>query len=153
MKQTTLAYVKRGDATLLLYRNRKENDENAGKWIGVGGKLEFGESPEECMCREVKEETGLTPTLYRYRGIVTFVSGEYCEYMHLFTVSAYTGDLTDCDEGELAFVPDEKMTDLPMWAGDRVFLGLLQKDIPFFSLKLVYAGERLTKTILNGEVL
>ena len=153
MKQTTLAYVKRGDATLLLYRNRKENDENAGKWIGVGGKLEFGESPEECMCREVNEETGLTPTLYRYRGIVTFVSGEYCEYMHLFTVSAYTGDLTDCDEGELAFVPDEKMTDLPMWEGDRVFLDLLQKDIPFFSLKLVYAGERLTKTILNGEVL
>ncbi len=153
MKQTTLAYLKRGDSTLLLYRNRKKNDENAGKWIGVGGKFEFGESPEECMCREVLEETGLSPTDYRYRGIVTFVSDGFCEYMHLFTVSAYTGSLTVCDEGELAFVPDEEICKLPMWDGDRVFLDLIARDVPFFSLKLVYSGDQLIQTILNGEEL
>ena len=151
MKQTTLAYIRDGGKTLLLYRCKKENDENAGKWIGVGGKFLPCESPEECMLREVREETGLTPTDYRYRGIVTFVAGDYCEYMHLFTVSAYTGSLTACDEGELAFVPDEKMGGLPMWEGDRVFLDLIERDTPFFSLKLVYAGERLTDAILNGE--
>ena len=153
MKQTTLAYIKDGGNTLLLYRNKKKEDENAGKWIGVGGKFLPGESPEECMLREVCEETGLTPTDYRYRGIVTFVSGDYCEYMHLFTVSAYTGDLTACDEGELAFVPDAEMGTLPMWEGDRIFLDLIEEDTPFFSLKLVYAGERLTDVILNGKAL
>ncbi len=153
MKQTTLAYIENGKSTLLLYRNKKKNDENAGKWIGVGGKFLAGESPEECMLREVYEETGLTPTSYRYRGIVTFVSGDYCEYMHLFTVSAYTGDLTACDEGELAFIENEKISELPMWEGDRVFFDLLKKDLPFFSLKLVYSGERLSRAILNGEPL
>ena len=153
MKQTTLAYIENGKSTLLLYRNKKKNDENAGKWIGVGGKFLAGESPEECMLREVYEETGLTPTSYRYRGIVTFVSGDCCEYMHLFTVSEYVGTLTACDEGELAFIENEKIGDLPMWEGDRVFFDLLKKDLPFFSLKLVYSGERLNRAILNGEPL
>ena len=137
----------------MIHRVKKQNDPNKDKWIGIGGKLEAGESPFDCIRREVYEETGLTPTSYRYRGIVTFVSGDYCEYMHLFTVSAYTGDLTACDEGELAVIENEKISELPMWEGDRVFFDLLKKDLPFFSLKLVYSGVRLSRAILNGEPL
>ena len=150
-KMTTLCYLEQGDRYLLLHRTKKENDENHDKWIGVGGKFEDGESPEDCVKREVLEETGLTLTSYRYRGIVTFVSDMYpCEYMHLFTADAWTGEEKVCDEGELAWISQRDFLKLPMWEGDRIFLNLLEQNVPFFSLKLVYRGERLVKSVLNG---
>lgn len=151
-KQTTLCYLERGDAYLLLHRTKKKNDENHDKWIGVGGKFEEGESPEDCLLREVREETGLTLTSYRYCGIVTFVSDIYpCEYMHLFTADGWTGEQTGCDEGELAWMRKKDFAALPMWEGDRIFLELLERRVPFFSLKLVYRGETLTEATLNGN--
>ena len=151
MKQTTLCYLERGDSYLLLHRTKKDHDENRDKWIGVGGKFEEGESPEECLLREVREETGLTLTRWRYRGIVTFVSDIYpSEQMHLFTADAWTGEEHVCDEGDLAWMKKRDFAALPMWEGDRIFLDLLDRDIPFFSLKLVYRGEKLTDAVLNG---
>ncbi|MBQ9784428.1 MAG: 8-oxo-dGTP diphosphatase [Clostridia bacterium] len=152
MKMTTLCYPERDGRYLMLHRTKKENDENRDKWIGVGGKFEYGESPEDCMKREIREETGLTVTAFRYRGIVTFVSNEYgTEYMHLFTVSDWTGETHECDEGELAWIDKKELLALPMWEGDRIFLELLDADAPFFSLKLVYEGEHLVHAVLNGE--
>ena len=152
MKQTTLCYLERGDEYLMLHRTKKKNDENHDKWIGVGGKFEANESPEDCMRREILEETGLTVTRYRYRGIVTFVSDLYeTEYMHLFTVTDWTGEARECDEGELAWIKKQKLFDLTLWQGDRIFLDLLQKDVPFFSLKLTYQGDELIEAILNGK--
>lgn len=152
MKQTTLCYLERGDEYLMLHRTKKKNDENHDKWIGVGGKFEAGESPEDCMHREIFEETGLTVTDYRYRGIVTFVSDIYeTEYMHLFTVTDWTGEARECDEGELAWIKKQKLFDLTLWQGDRIFLRLLQEDTPFFSLKLTYRGDELIEAILNGK--
>ena len=153
MKQTTLCYLERGDEYLMLHRTKKKNDENHDKWIGVGGKFEAGESPEDCMHREIFEETGLTVTDYRYRGIVTFVSDIYeTEYMHLFTVTDWTGEEKECDEGELAWIEKKKLLSLPMWEGDRIFLNLIaDAKTPFFSLKLTYEGERLTEAVLNGK--
>ena len=150
-KMTTLCYLEQGDRYLLLHRTKKENDENRDKWIGVGGKFEDGESPEDCVKREVLEETGLTLTSYRYRGIVTFVSDVYpCEYMHLFTADGWTGEEKVCDEGELAWISKHDFMKLPMGEGDRIFLDLLDQNAPFFSLKLVYHGERLIESVLNG---
>ena len=152
MKQTTLCYLERGDEYLMLHRIKKKNDENHDKWIGVGGKFEAGESPEDCMHREIFEETGLTVTDYRYRGIVTFVSDIYeTEYMHLFTVTDWTGEARECDEGELAWIKKKKLFDLTLWQGDRIFLKLLQEDVPFFSLKLTYRGDELMEAILDGK--
>ena len=152
MKQTTLCYLERGDEYLMLHRIKKKNDENHDKWIGVGGKFEAGESPEDCMHREIFEETGLTVTDYRYRGIVTFVSDIYeTEYMHLFTVTDWTGEARECDEGELAWIKKQKLFDLTLWQGDRIFLKLLQEDVPFFSLKLTYQGDELQEAVLNGK--
>ena len=152
MKQTTLCYLERGDEYLMLHRTKKKNDENHDKWIGVGGKFEAGESPEDCMHREIFEETGLTVTDYRYRGIVTFVSDIYeTEYMHLFTVTDWTGEARECDEGELAWIKKKKLFDLTLWQGDRIFLKLLQEDVPFFSLKLTYQGDELQEAVLNGK--
>lgn len=154
MKQTTLCYLERGDEYLMLHRTKKENDENHDKWIGVGGKFEAGESPEDCMRREILEETGLTVADYRYRGIVTFVSDIYeTEYMHLFTVTDWTGEARECDEGELAWIKKQKLFDLTLWEGDRIFLRLLQEDAPFFSLKLTYRGDELTEAVLDGKLL
>ena len=154
MKMTTLCYLERGDEYLLLHRTKKKQDENRDKWIGVGGKFEDRESPEDCMLREVLEETGLTVTSYRYRGIVTFVSDCFpTEYMHLFTANGWTGTEQVCDEGDLAWMKKRDFASLPMWAGDRIFLDLLERDVPFFSLKLVYRGEVLTEAVLNGEAL
>ena len=153
-RQTTLCYLEDGDRYLLLHRVKKEHDENRDKWIGVGGKFEEGESPEECLLREVREETGLTLTRYRYRGIVTFVSDVCpCEYMHLFTSDRWEGTETTCDEGDLAWMKKSDFRALPMWAGDRIFLDLLDRNTPFFSLKLVYRGEALTAAALNGKAL
>ncbi len=151
-KQTTLCYIENEGCYLMLHRVKKEQDENKDKWIGIGGKFEEGESPEECVLREAKEETGLTLTDYKYRGIVTFVSDVWpCEYMHLFTATGFEGVLKDCDEGVLEWLPKDKLYGLPMWAGDRIFLELLDKDVPFFSLKLVYEGERLVYAALDGK--
>ncbi len=152
MKMTTLCYLERGDEYLMLHRTKKVNDENHDKWIGVGGKFEAGESPEDCMRREIFEETGLTVTDYRYRGIVTFVSDIYeTEYMHLFTVTDWTGEARECDEGELAWIKKQKLFDLTLWQGDRIFLRLLQEDAPFFSLKLTYKGDELQEAVLDGK--
>ena len=137
--QTTLCYIEKDDCYLMLHRVKKKNDVNHDKWIGVGGKFEDGESPEDCLLREVREETGLTLTSYRYRGIVTFVSNIYpCEYMHLFTADRWTGTQTECNEGELAWMKKSDFRNLPMWEGDKIFLRLLEENEPFFSLKLVY---------------
>lgn len=138
----------------MLHRVKKQNDINHDKWIGVGGKFEERESPEDCVLREVLEETGLALTEYRYRGIVTFLSDRYeTEYMHLFTASGWTGDLRDCDEGVLEWVKKDAVPDLPIWDGDEIFLRLLAEEHPFFSLKLSYAGDRLIEAVLDGKPL
>lgn len=154
MKNTSLCYIEREGSYLLLHRTKKVNDENHDKWIGVGGKFEEGESPEECMLREVKEETGLSLTRWRYRGIVTFVSDEWGgEYMHLFTADGFAGQLKSCDEGELEWVEKQRLLSLPIWEGDKIFLRLLDSEQPFFSLKLCYAGEQLVSAALNGRAM
>ena len=154
MKNTSLCYIERDGCYLMLHRTKKVNDENHDKWIGVGGKFEEGESPEECMLREVTEETGLTLTRWRYRGIVTFVSDQWDgEYMHLFTADGFTGQLKNCDEGELEWVEKQRLLTLPIWEGDKIFLRLLDSEQPFFSLKLCYKGERLVSAALDGRVM
>lgn len=151
MINSTLCYLERGDEYLMLHRVKKKNDMNHDKWLGIGGKFEDKESPEGCILRECYEETGLTLTDYRYRGLVTFVSDEYpTEYMHLFTATGWTGEPHECDEGELDWIKKEKLLSLPMWEGDKIFLRLLEEDGPFFSLKLKYEGEHLVRAVLNG---
>ena len=152
MKQTTLCYLERDGQYLMLHRVKKQHDENHDKWIGVGGKFEDRESPEDCVRREVLEETGLTLTKFRYCGLVTFVSDIYpTEYMHLFHATGFTGTPKECDEGELAWIKKADLLSLPLWEGDKIFLRLLDADTPFFSLKLRYEGERLAQAVLNGE--
>lgn len=160
MKITTLCYIEADDRYLMLHRvsKTKKDDPNAGKWLGVGGHFEDGESPEECMLREVYEETGLTPVSWKQRGIITFVSDQWeTEYMHLFTAQLMPEDakkeLQECDEGELAWVEKKHVFDLPLWEGDKVFLKLLETEQEFFSLKLSYVGEKLTETVLNTQEL
>ena len=151
MLHTTICYLSVNGKTLMIHRIKKKNDVNHDKWIGVGGHFENGESPEDCMLREVLEETGLTVTSFRYRGIVTFVSDrDPCEYMHLFTCSDWTGECKECNEGDLEWIDKQKLYDLTLWEGDRIFLRLLDEDVPFFSLKLVYEGDHLTGAVLNG---
>lgn len=147
MKMTTLCYIEKEEKYLMLHRVKKYHDINAGKWIGVGGHVENGETPEECLLREVKEETGLTLTAYRLRGLVTFLS-DVCEpeLMCVFTADAFDGELIECDEGELAWVEKSDVLGLPTWEGDRVFLErLLSGDERFFSIKLRYEGDRLVE--------
>lgn len=155
MRNTTLCYIEQGRDYLMLHRVKKTVDENKDKWIGIGGKFEEGESPEDCLLREVREETGLTLKRWRYRGIVTFVSDQWgTEYMHLFTADAWEGRLRqDCDEGVLEWIDREKLLTLPIWEGDKIFLRLLDEGAPFFSLKLRYAGDRLAEAVLNGKKL
>lgn len=151
---STLCYISKEDHWLMLHRTKKKNDLNSGKWIGIGGKFEEGESPEECLIREVFEETGLTLERYFFRGIVTFVSDcAPTEYMHLFTADCPEGTLRNCEEGDLHWIAKEKVPELPTWAGDRVFLELLMRNEPFFSLKLCYQGEKLTQILLNGQIM
>ena len=151
MKNTTLVYIERGDEYLMLHRVKKENDINRDKWIGLGGKFEADESPEECMLREVYEESGLRLNSWRYRGIVTFVN-TVCEgeYMHLFTSDDYSGELTECSEGVPEWIKRSELFKLELWEGDKIFLRLLETDEPFFSLKLCYDGDRLTSAKLNN---
>ena len=154
MLNTTLCYIRRGGEYLMLHRIKKEHDLNHDKWIGIGGKFEDKESPEDCLLREAKEETGLTLTQWQYRGLVTFVSDRYpTEYMHLFTADCYTGTLKECDEGVLEWLPKEKLRELPHWEGDEIFLDLIEQDSPFFSLKLCYRGDALEQAVLNGQYL
>jgi 8-oxo-dGTP diphosphatase len=145
MKNTTLCYLEKNDRYLMLHRTKKENDENRDKWIGIGGKLEEGETPYECARREIYEETGLiTDTLF-YRGIITFVSDLYgTEYMHLFTCTGFYGEITaNCDEGELVWVDKNEVENLSIWQGDKIFLRLLDTEERFFSLKLEYRKDEL----------
>ncbi len=152
MINSTLGYLEKDGCYLLLHRVKKENDVNRDKWIGIGGKLEDKESPEEGMLREAREETGLEILDLSYRGIVTFVSDRWeTEYMHLFTATRFSGEIRECDEGTLEWVPKEKMRSLNLWEGDLIFLELLERGAPFFSLKLVYEGETLAEAVLNGK--
>ena len=151
-RNTTLCYLEQDGRYLMLHRVKKEHDENKDKWIGIGGKFEPGESPEDCALREVREETGLTLTDWDYRGIVTFVSDEWgTEYMHLFWSDRFTGTIRDCDEGVLEWLDKKELLTKNIWEGDRIFLRLLDERVPFFSLKLVYAGDELRRAILNGR--
>ncbi len=147
---TTLCYIEHDDSYLMMHRTKKEKDINKDKWIGIGGHFEYGESPDECLLREVDEETGLTLTSYTARGVITFIYGEnVVEYMHLYTADGFTGEIHECDEGELVWVPKEKVMELPIWEGDKIFLRLLNERKEFFSLKLVYDVEG---TLLEWEV-
>ena len=150
---STLCYLEKDDQYLMLHRVVKKNDVNKDKWIGVGGHFEQDESPEECLLREVREETGYTLTSYRFRGIVTFVSGDgVTEYMHLFTADGFEGTPAACDEGVLEWVPVSQIDDLNIWEGDKIFFRLLAQNAPFFSLKLVYDGKGgLVSAVLNGR--
>lgn len=152
MLNTTLCYLEHDGKYLMLHRVKKKNDISHDKWLGVDGKFEDKESPEECAIRETREETGLTLTSYQYRGLVTFVSDRYeTEYMHLFTADAWQGTLIDCNEGELVWIDKKKVPELPIWQGDKIFFRLLEQDIPFFSLKLSYEGDTLVQAVLNGK--
>lgn len=154
MKNTSLCYIEENNRYLMLHRVKKGNDENKDKWIGIGGQFEDKESPEDCVLREVYEETGLTLISYRYRGIVTFVSDILqTEYMHLFTSGLFRGEMIPCDEGELEWILKEDLLKLDLWEGDKIFLDLLNRDMPFFSLKLVYQGSHLVSAVLNGNKL
>lgn len=150
---STLCYIEKDGKYLMLHRTVKKNDVNKDKWIGVGGHFEADESPEECLLREVWEETGYTLTSYRYRAIVTFVSGGgVTEYMSLFTADGFTGEPIPCNEGELEWVDKEEVLKLNIWEGDKIFFRLLNEQEEFFSLKLVYdGGDKLTTASLNGE--
>ncbi len=154
MHNSTLCYLTRGDEVLMLHRVKKKNDINKDKWIGIGGKFEAEESPDECLLRECFEETGLTLTSWRCRGVVTFLQeqGEG-EYMYLFTADGFEGDTHECPEGDLQWVSREFLYSLPMWEGDKIFLDLLWQDAPFFLLTLRYRGDVLTQAVLNGEVI
>ena len=152
---STLCYIERDGKYLMLHRTVKKNDVNKDKWIGVGGHFEADESPEECLLREVREETGYTLTSFRFRAIVTFVSGDgVTEYMSLFTADGFTGTPIPCNEGELEWVDKEEVLRLNLWEGDRIFLRLLNESEDFFSLKLVYDGSGgLVSAALNGASL
>ena len=151
MQNTTLCYIEKDDSYLMLHRVKKENDYNKDKWIGIGGKIEECESPEDCVLREVKEETGLTLASYKYCGLVTFVSdNNFTEYMHLFYSDDFSGSLIECEEGDLQWVKKDKMNDLPHWKGDEIFLDLIEKKVPFFSLKLNYENSVLISAVLDG---
>lgn len=151
---TTLCYIEQDGKYLMLHRTKKQNDFNQNLWLGLGGHIETGESPEECVVREVKEESGLELTDYKFRGMVTFSDSNVYEYMFLFTADKFSGEITDSDEGELQWTEKEKvLNELPVWEGDKIFLKLLAQDYPFFSLKLEYEKRKLKKASLDGNII
>lgn len=152
--QTTLCYLEQNGCYLMLHRIKKKNDVNHDKWIGVGGKLDPGETAEACALREVWEETGLTMQSPAYRGIVDFTCEPWpAERMYLYTCTDFTGTLTDCNEGTLEWVPKPEVENLPIWQGDKIFLRLLAEGAPFFHLELTYHGDTLVQAVLEGETL
>lgn len=155
MINTTLCYITRGDEVLMLHRVKKKNDINKDKWIGIGGKFEGEETPDECLLREAREETGLELKSWRCRGVVTFLTNAMAEgeFMYLFTCDEFSGELKTCSEGDLQWVSREFLSNLPKWEGDEIFLKLLWQDAPFFLLKLRYQGDKLVEAVLNGEKL
>lgn len=153
MINTSLCYITRGQEVLMLHRVKKKNDINQDKWIGIGGKFLPEESPDDCLLREAKEETGLTLTSWKCRGVITFLSDQGGEYMYLFTADGFEGELKECDEGDLEWVSRDFLYSLPMWAGDKIFLDLLWQDAPFFLLTLRYEGDRLVEAVLDGKEL
>lgn len=159
MEFTTLCYIEKEDSYLMLHRTTRENDVNKDKWIGVGGHFETDESPEECLLREVREETGLVLLDWKFRGFITFTyepsenAGKMTEYMCLYTADRWAGEMTSCDEGELLWVRKKDIPRLNLWEGDYIFLKLIAEDAPFFSLKLEYVGDCLQKAELNGKVM
>lgn len=155
MSLTTLCYIEQDGKYLMLHRIKKENDINKDKWIGVGGHFEPAETPEECLLREVREETGLTLTSWKFCGIVTFISDQWqdVEYMCLYRADGFSGELTDCDEGTLKWVDKEKVYELPIWEGDKIFFRLMDERDAFFSLKLRYEGDVLKEAVLDGKEL
>lgn len=181
MYLTTLCYIKYEGYYLMMHRIKKENDPSQDKWIGIGGKFEADESPEECLCREASEETGLTLTSYTYRGLVTFISDKWeTEYMHLYTAEGFEGTVIlpnspeavtqlyttedgtviptiasgiSCNEGVLKWMKCEDVYHLKLWEGDRIFLEMIEHEDPFFSLKFVYQGENLQYAACNGVVI
>ncbi len=149
---TTLCYVEKDGQYLMLHRAGKKQDVNQDKWIGIGGHFEAGESPEECLLREAREETGLTLTSWRFRGIVTFIAeGWPPEYMCLYTADGFEGTVSECNEGALEWVPIDRLEELNLWEGDKIFLRLLAQEAPFFSLKLTYRGDELLSASLDGR--
>ena len=154
MLQSTLCYLERGDAYLMLHRVKKEHDANRDKWIGIGGKFEDKESPEDCLFREVREETGLTLTSWKFRGIITFVTDRYeTEFMHLYTADGWEGEMIECNEGNLEWLEKKEVFNLKVWEGDKIFFRLLKEERPYFSLKLVYEGDTLKQAVLDGKAL
>lgn len=152
MELTTLCYIEKDNSYLMLHRVSKKNDVNKDKWIGVGGHFESGESPEDCLLREVKEETGLTLTSYRFRGILTFLFNENeAEYICLYTADGFEGEMKSCDEGTLEWIPKSRISELNLWEGDKLFFTLLDRNEPFFSMKLVYQGDTLIDCEVNGN--
>ncbi len=149
---TTLCYIENDDAYLMMHRDKKEVDINKDKWIGVGGHFEKNESPEECLRREVMEETSLKLTSWKLRGVITFITDDsFVEYMFLYTADGYKGEISECNEGTLEWVPKDKVCDLPIWEGDKIFFRLLNENRPFFSLKLRYENDVLVESVLDGE--
>lgn len=150
--QTTLCYIEKDGKYLMMHRVKKKNDINRDKWVGVGGHFEADESPEECLLREVKEETGLTLKSWRFRGIITFICDkQQTEYMFLYTADSFSGELTECEEGNLEWVEKTDVYRLPIWEGDKIFFKMIEENHPFFSLKLKYENDMLVEKSLNGK--
>ena len=151
---TTLCYIEKDGCYLMLHRTKKENDPNHDLWMGIGGHFEEGESPEDCVIREAREETGLTLTDYKLRGVVSFSEGSWHEYMFLYTAKGFSGEIIECNEGDLVWVDKKKAAyELPSWEGDKIFLRLIDKNRPVFSLKLHYKNRKLQYAVLDGKML
>ncbi|MCQ2436780.1 MAG: 8-oxo-dGTP diphosphatase [Clostridia bacterium] len=154
MRATTLCYIERGNEYLMLHRTKKVGDANHDKWLGIGGGIEPNETPDACLLRECLEETGLTLTSYKARGIVHFRSDKWeDEEMYLYTADGFTGDIRVCDEGDLEWIDKDRLYDLTLWAGDRIFLERIRTDCPYFDLTLNYRGETLVSAVMDGVAL